>query len=241
MTTAPRELSPAELLEIAEKLADIAAAGGIQPINIVLAMDLSAAKFNLAGTPVEVWLKLVQAVYAGVSGKAGFRSDAVARLAEAVAAHVPGNADLNRLVFQLGRGVQQRVAGTRGIFLSYASANRADVDQLYVALQGANPQADIFQDHRSIALGQNWLNVIRDNAGSAALMVCWVTTAYLKSAFCNYEIGLAESRGTTLIPVFAEPGISSQASAYLTQPQGLKVTGPLDFADLASKILAVLK
>ena len=129
----------------------------------------------------------------------------------------------------------------RGIFLSYAHANQIDVDQLFAALQGANPQVEVFQDHRSITLGRDWLNVIRDNAGSAALMVCWVTADYLKSAFCNYEIGLAESRGTTLIPVFAELGTSSQASAYLTQPQGINVTSPLDFADLASKILAILK
>lgn len=240
MTGGSPELSPAEIVDVAEKLAHVAAEANIDPAGILLRLGLSTAKFKLGGTPTGVWLDIVRAVHAGASKTAGYRADAIARLLEKVAAEVQGNAELNELAFQLGQRAQQPVAGAQSVFLSYAHANRAAVDQLYDALHTARPPLDIFQDHRSLLPGQDWLTVLRNRAGSASLLLCWVTSDYLKSAFCNYEIGVAESRGATVIPLFAEAGGIGSIPAYLSRPQGIRVGDPPDFAGLAGQILALL-
>jgi hypothetical protein len=188
MTNGSRELSQPEIVDVAEKLAHVAMEANIDPAGILLRLGLSTAKFKLGGTPAGIWLDIVRAVHAGASKTAGYRADAMARLLEKVAAEVRGNAELNELAFQLGQRGQQPVVGAHSVFLSYAHANQSAVDQLYDALHTARLQLDIFQDHRSLLPGQDWLNVLRNRAGSASLLVCWVTSDYLKSAFCNYEI-----------------------------------------------------
>jgi hypothetical protein len=240
MTSGSRELSPAEIVDVAEKLAHIAAEANIDPAGILLRLGLSTAKFKLGGTPAGVWLDIVRAVHAGASKTAGYRADAIARLLEKVAAEVQGNAELNELAFQLGQRAQQPVAGAQSVFLSYAHANQAAVDRLYDELHAARLQLDVFQDHRSLLPGQDWLTVLRNRAGSASLLICWVTSDYLKSAFCNYEIGVAESRGATVIPLFAEASSIGLIPAYLSRPQGIQVGDPPDFAGLAGQILVLL-
>lgn len=240
MTGGSPELSLAEIVDIAEKLAHVATEADIDPAKILMRLGLSTARFKLGGTPAGVWLDIVRAVHAGVSKTAGYRADATARLLEKVAAEVQGNAELNELAFQLGQHGQQPVVGAHSVFLSYAHANQATVDQLYDALHTARPPLDIFQDHRSLIPGQDWLAVLRGRAGSASLLVCWVTSDYLKSAFCNYEIGVAESRGAEVVPLFVEPSIVGQMPAYLSRFQGIQVGDPPDFAGLAGRILALL-
>ena len=236
-----RELSPAEIVDVSEKLAHIASEANIDPARTLMKLGLSAAKFKLGGTPTGVWLDIVRAVHAGTSKEAGYRADATARLIEQVAAEVQGNDELNELAFRLGQRGQQPVVGARSIFLSYATVDRAAVDQLYDALHAARSQLDIFQDHRSLLPGQDWLAVLRGRASSASLLICWITADYLKSAFCNYEIGVAESRGATVVPLFAESGVMSRIPAYLSRPQGIQVSDPPDFAGLVGKILVLLQ
>lgn len=240
MTGGSPELSPAEIVDVAEKLAHVASEANIDPAVILLKLGLSTAKFRLGGTAAGVWLDIVRAIHAGASKTAGYRADAVVRLLEKVAAEVQGNAKLNELAFHLGQRGKQPVAGAQSIFLSYAHANQAAVDQLYDALHAARPQLDIFQDHRSLLPGQDWLTILRHRAGSASLLLCWVTSDYIQSAFCNYEIGVAESRGTTVIPLFAEAGSIGPIPAYLSRPQGIQVGNPPDFAGLAGRVLSLL-
>jgi hypothetical protein len=39
------------------------------------------------------------------------------------------------------------------------------------------------------------------------VVVCLVTTAFLASNWCPYEVGYAQSRGSRLLPVLTEPGV----------------------------------
>ena len=239
MATEPRELRPSEIVDVADKLAEVATQADIDPKGILARLDLSDARLNLAGSANDVWLRIVRTVHAGASQDAGYRSDAVARLIEALAAQLKGNAELNNLAYTIGQGLQAR-SSNLSIFLSYASADRAVVDQLYDALQQANPDITLFQDYRSIRPGQDWLDVLRESAGQASLLVCWVSSSYLKSAFCNYEIGIADSSGAVVIPVLADAKISKRIPSYLSSRQMLTTKASADFAVLANNILASL-
>src|SRR5262245_11058874 len=124
MVAEPRELRPAEMVSVADKLAQVASEGGIQPSRILLQLDdVADTRLKLSGAPADIWLRIVRALHAGVSAKAGFRSDAVARLIETLAAEVQGNAELNDLAYKIGQGYQARPSSP-SIFLGYAHADR---------------------------------------------------------------------------------------------------------------------
>lgn len=126
------------------------------------------------------------------------------------------------------------------IFLSYASSDRSAVDQLYDALRTAKPGIAVFQDHRSLRPGQDWLDILREKAGSATVLICWVTPDYVKSAFCNYEFGIADSQGATIVPVFIGAQMGKQVPAYLSRRQAITCDNPPDIDDLAAQVLTVL-
>ncbi len=242
MPNGPRELTGGEIVDIARTLAHNVQAGGVNPQQILLTLDISPAMFSLNLPANDLWFQIVQGVHAGRSRSAGFRSDAVGRLVDAAARELQGNADLSQLAYDLGRGAQSNPAGQSAIFLSYSSRDRQAVDELFPALQNQNPNLALFQDHRSIALGRDWLEEIRTAAGSASIMACWLTGAYLNSTFCSYEVGLAESRGAAIIPILAEPDprVASMAPAYLSRPQMLRPPAPDDYNAIARDLIDAL-
>lgn len=235
----PRELNPSEIVTVAGRLATAASAVAVDPAIIAAELDLQAATLDLSGAATAVWFRFVRTVHAGASAKAGFRADAVARLIQAVGSHVPGDQELSDLAYEIGHGLASH-PGVRSVFLSYAHADLPAVDQLHDALRQEDPGVEVFQDHRSLVPGQDWLAVLRQRAGTSSILACWVTSAFLESSFCNYEVGVGGSRGAVVIPVFTEPGISRKAPAYLSRPQGLVADAPPDFVQLAKQILATL-
>lgn len=235
-----RELKPSDIVNISQTLAHWAMAGNVNPTMIWLKMGLSPGIFRANQNANDLWFETTQAVHAGRSGTAGYRSDAVARLVDALAWELQGNDELNRLAYSLGSAAPPQATAGLSIFLSYATANRADVDALYLALIGNAPHVPVFQDHRSIAAGKDWLDEIRDAAGNTSLLVGWLTQDYLASAFCSYEIGLAESRGSKIIPILIDPAAAPKAPAYLSRPQMLRLGVPLNFDVIAKDILALL-
>lgn len=239
MATEPRELRPSELVDVADTLAKAASEASIEPSGILLRLDVPVAQMDLSGAPAAIWLRIVHAIHAGASAKAGYRADAVARLIETLAAAAPGNTALSGLAYTIGQGSQARL-GSPSIFLGYARADRSDVDQLYAALHKAQAGLALFQDHRMLRPGQVWLDILRERVGSASLLVCWVTSDYLRSAFCNYEIGVAESAGATIVPIFVEAGISGRVPAYLSWRQAITMGDPPHFDDLATQLIALI-
>jgi hypothetical protein len=238
MSNGPRELKPSELHRVAETLARVAPDGAVDAPTVRMELDFPGERFAPGGTPLGDWLATVKAANAGISSTAGFRADAVARVVERVADRLPGNPELSRLFFDLGSAGAQAAAGERGIFLSYASANRDQVDALYDALAAAAPGLALFLDHRSIGPGQRWLDVIRDAAGSASVLACWVTPDFLQRTFCAYEIGVADSRGAAIVPIWVDGLDPNSAASYLSSRQGRMSAAPHDFADLAAWLVA---
>lgn len=205
--------------------------GGIRPVDILGLLNVAAGRFRLDQAAAYVWREIAEALHAGVSKDAGFRADAVARLMETVADQLPGNSELPALAFRIaGRKgpAATAAASIERIFLSYASHDRAEVDQLHDGFKRKRPGLQVFQDHRSIALGTRWLDAIRAAAGGASVLVCWVTDAFLKSAFCSYEIGLASANGVTVVPVFVKPSLTLSLPAYLAEQQGLSINNNIE-------------
>ncbi len=216
-------------------LATVASEANIMPAAILMELGVAPAEVDLQGAPIDVWQRLVRTVHAGKSASAGHGADAVACLVEKVAERVRGNSELATLAHALGnRSVRQ--AGHTAVFLSYSRRDVSTVDRLYEALVRAAPAARLFQDHRSISLGQDWLHVLRTAAGTASHFVCWITAAYLDSPFCNYEVGIAESLGASIIPAYAEATVAERAPAYLTRPQAVMAYGIVTVEDVAATI-----
>lgn len=240
MPNGPRELQPAELLKVSETLARFAHDADVPPTTVRTALNLPNQNFKAGLAPVDDWLATVKAVHAGMGRGLGFRADAVAALVQQVAERLPGNADLAQLSYSIGSAAVTRAIGQRALFLSYASSERANVDALYDALAATGADVAVFQDHRSIAPGADWLATIRDAAGSASLLVGWVTGNFLDRTFCAYEIGVAEARGARIIPVWVDGLDPKAAPAYLSGKQGRNSATPHDFAALADWLINAL-
>ncbi|MCP4363868.1 MAG: TIR domain-containing protein [Planctomycetes bacterium] len=237
MVADPRELTGAEQVDVAEMLAKYASEGGVAPRPILMQLGVSTGIFNFYVPDTALWLEIVKALHSGRSREAGFRSDAVARLIDVVARQLQGNEELSRLSFSLAPDRSSGPSGQRAIFLSYSRTSRAEVDALYDALHRKDAGCTVFQDHRSIDLGRDWLDEIRSAAGTASIMACWLTADYFKSAFCNYEIGIADSCGVSVIPIRVDSGAGQRAPSYLARPQMLRPAIPFDFDAIAQELI----
>lgn len=239
MASGPRELSGSEIVDIARQVSDCAVDGGVNHVPILRTFDIKPGIFPPNDPANDLWLRIVQAFYAGRSGKAGYRSDAVGRLVGAVGQELGGNDELNQLAYNLGQGGPSNPTGQCCIFLSYSSKDRQQVDRLYSSLVNKDPVINVFQDHRSIALGRDWLNEIRENAGRAAIMACWLTGDYLNSTFCHYEVGIADHLRTRIISI-QDHNLALNTPTYLSRLQALKYSQPINYDNIAQELIRAL-
>jgi len=161
--------------------------------------------------------------------------DSLNELIKQAANFYPGN-----MTFRKFKDSQQSLCGEATFFLSYSRSDQQAVDELFLALKQENPNIEVFQDHRSISLGKDWLDVIRSSAGSSSLMICWVTENYLSSTFCHYEIGIAESVGASVISIIPNEDIVSKMPAYLSRLQALTLSCPIDYTSVARGLLRII-
>ena len=232
------ELERSKMVDVSRKLSTNAIDGNINPSVILSLFELSPGQFNLAVPANDLWLKIVEAFHSGKSSKAGYRIDAIARLVDTVANELQGNAELNQLAHDLGQSSHSSSSGQKAIFLSYSSKDKIAVDRLYDEIIKQAPSLSVFQDYRSISPGKDWLDVIRSAAGTSSIMACWLTKNYFKSSFCQYEIGLADARGATIIPVLADT-FSSKTPDYISRKQMISKQ-PIDYQWIAQELINAL-
>ena len=70
---------------------------------------------------------------------------------------------------------------------------------------------DVFLDRNldtGILVGDEWQKRLHERLRWADAVVCLLTSAYLASPWCTAELAIAQSRGSRLLPVRAEPGVS---------------------------------
>ena len=86
------------------------------------------------------------------------------------------------------------------IFVSYASEDREYADRLHQWLDGERHEVFLDQDLRDgIALGEEWEQRLHERLRWADAVICVVTSAFLASTWCTYEVASARARGSQLV------------------------------------------
>ena len=71
-------------------------------------------------------------------------------------------------------------------------------------------------------VGEEWEQRLHERLPWADAVVCLLTSAYVSSTWCSAELGIAQSRGSRLLPVRAKPGVRYP---LLTGVQTLDLSG----------------
>ena len=109
------------------------------------------------------------------------------------------------------------------VFVSYASEDRECAGRLHQWLVAEGHEVFLDQDLRDgIVVGEEWERRLHERLRWADAVVCVVTSFFLASMWCTYEVACARSRGSQLLPVRAEPGV---VHPLLTSAQYADLTG----------------
>ncbi|MGH3700582.1 MAG: TIR domain-containing protein, partial [Pseudonocardiaceae bacterium] len=104
--------------------------------------------------------------------------------------------------------VAVRRGASARVFVSHAIEDRALAEELERQLVADGHQVFLNQHtHDYIAVGEEWEQWLRQRLEWADAMVCVVTSAYVASRQCAFEVAFAQSMGDLLLPVQAEPGV----------------------------------
>jgi WD40 repeat protein len=95
------------------------------------------------------------------------------------------------------------------VFVSHASEDRALAGEVRQWLVEAHHEVFLAQDLRDgVAVGAMWEQQLHYELKRADAVVCIVTSAYVASAWCSAEVGIARSRGGRLLPLYAERDVA---------------------------------
>jgi hypothetical protein len=78
----------------------------------------------------------------------------------------------------------------------------------------------VFLDHHSsdgIAIGENWETRLYERLRWADAVICVVTSAYVASVWCTAELAIAQSRGSRILPVRAELGVTHPLLTHIQE------------------------
>jgi WD40 repeat protein len=93
------------------------------------------------------------------------------------------------------------------IFISHATEDDDTAGQVHDWLIEDGHETFLDHDVRAgIGLGEEWEQRLLERLRWADGVVCLVTSAYLTSAWCSAELGVARSLGSRLLPIRAEAG-----------------------------------
>jgi hypothetical protein len=94
------------------------------------------------------------------------------------------------------------------VFVSHASRDAALAAEVHRWLIDHGHEAFLDQDLcNGLVVGEEWERRLRERLRWADAVVCVLTAAYLASVWCTAELTIAQSRGSRLLPVQAEPGV----------------------------------
>jgi hypothetical protein len=95
------------------------------------------------------------------------------------------------------------------VFISHSSADAAPADEVHRWL--VEDGHEVFLDqrlHDGLVVGEEWEHRLHERLRWADAVVCVLTSAYLASVWCTAELVIAQNRGSRVLPVRAEPGVS---------------------------------
>src|SRR5687767_8226197 len=94
------------------------------------------------------------------------------------------------------------------VFVSHSSKDAALAAEVRHWLVNDGHEAFLDQDlSDGILAGEEWEKRLRERLRWADAVACVLTSAYLASVWCTAELTIAQSRGSRLLPVQAEPGV----------------------------------
>src|SRR3954466_4641058 len=94
------------------------------------------------------------------------------------------------------------------VFISHSGKDAALAGEMHRWL--VEDGHDVFLDRdldTGILVGDEWQKRLHERLRWADAIVCLLTSAYLASPWCTAELGIAQSRGSRLLPVRAEAGV----------------------------------
>ena len=95
------------------------------------------------------------------------------------------------------------------VFISHASEDLVLASEVHQWLVEAGYKVFLDQDLRNgLKVGDDWQQRLHEWLRRSDAVVCVVTSAYRASTWCSAEVGIAQSRGSLLLPVQAEPGVT---------------------------------
>jgi WD40 repeat protein len=104
------------------------------------------------------------------------------------------------------------------VFISHASEDHELAGELHRQLTDDDHEVFLDQDPRDgITVGEDWEQRLIERLRWADAVICVVTSAYLDSWWCAYEVGIARALGSRLLPLLAEPGMDNPLLTATTQ------------------------
>jgi hypothetical protein len=94
------------------------------------------------------------------------------------------------------------------VFVSHSSTDAVLAAEVHRWLVEGGREAFLDQDlSDGLVVGEEWERRLHERLRWADAVVCVLTSAYLTSVWCTAELTIAQSRGSRLLPVQAEPGM----------------------------------
>jgi WD40 repeat protein len=95
------------------------------------------------------------------------------------------------------------------VFVSFASKDFSLADEVRRWLVEDGHDAFLDRDlDNGILAGDEWQQRLHERLRWADALVCVLTSSYTASLWCSAEVGIAQSRGSRVLPLRAEPGVS---------------------------------
>ena len=95
------------------------------------------------------------------------------------------------------------------VFISYASDDRVPATLLHDRLTSHGHEVFLDHDLRDgIAVGDSWQGRLHERLRWADAVIPLISTRYVTSVWCAAELGIAISRGTRVLPVRVDPGVT---------------------------------
>src|SRR6476661_7842346 len=94
------------------------------------------------------------------------------------------------------------------VFVSHAGCDRVIAGEVAGWLSGEGHELFYDEDLRAgLAVGEQWQDRLFERLRWGDAVVCVITSAFVGSAWCSAEVGVAISRGSRVVPVVVEAGV----------------------------------
>jgi hypothetical protein len=98
------------------------------------------------------------------------------------------------------------------VFVSHASKDTPSAVDVHDRLVEAGHEVFLDRDlGDGIAVGEEWQRRLHERLRWADAVVCLVSAAYVSSTWCAMELGIAQSRGSVILPVQTADGLEHPA------------------------------